>query len=85
MLATKHDRIPWPRPADYNAERERIFQAHVKLYVREGRRLPGDYVLTEHDCLGTTVVEDSVGLGSFIMDSHIGARRNHRGPTQPGR
>lgn len=42
-----------------------------ELYVREGRRLRGDYVLTENDCLGKTVVEDSVGLGSFIMDSHV--------------
>ncbi|MEY4271591.1 MAG: hypothetical protein RL250_457 [Verrucomicrobiota bacterium] len=42
-----------------------------ELYVREGRRLRGDYVLTEHDCLGKTVIEDSVGLGSFIMDSHV--------------
>ena len=42
-----------------------------ELYVREGRRLRGDYVLTEHDCLGKTIVEDSVGLGSFIMDSHV--------------
>lgn len=42
-----------------------------ELYVREGRRLRGDYVLTEHDCLGKTKVEDSVGLGSFIMDSHV--------------
>ena len=42
-----------------------------ELYVREGRRLRGDYVLTEHDCLGKTTVEDSVGLGSFIMDSHV--------------
>ena len=42
-----------------------------ELYVREGRRLRGDYVLTEHDCLGKTTVDDSVGLGSFIMDSHL--------------
>ena len=42
-----------------------------ELYVREGRRLRGDYVLTEHDCLGKVTVEDSVGLGSFIMDSHV--------------
>ena len=42
-----------------------------ELYVREGRRLRGDCVLTEHDCLGKTKVEDSVGLGSFIMDSHV--------------
>lgn len=28
-------------------------------------------MLSEHDCLGRTQVEDSVGLGSFIMDSHV--------------
>jgi hypothetical protein len=42
-----------------------------ELYVREGRRLRGDYVLSELDCRGMVTVEDSVGLGSFIMDSHI--------------
>ncbi|MFM8892537.1 MAG: FAD-dependent oxidoreductase, partial [Planctomycetia bacterium] len=171
VFATRHDSIPWPKPADYRTqryellkryvnaapgpewwnlvysrgplklnegdcnaagpvsldhvggslrwveasyeERERIFQDHVnyqqgylhflandpgipaelrsrvsqfglpnqefpetggwphELYVREGRRLRGDYVLTEHDCLGKTTIEDSVGLGSFIMDSHV--------------
>jgi len=49
-----------------------------ELYVREGRRLRGDYVLTEHDCLGKTTVEDSVGLGSFIMDSHVVRRIIYR-------
>jgi hypothetical protein len=42
-----------------------------ELYVREGRRLRGDHVLTEHDCLDKVLIEDSVGLGSFIMDSHV--------------
>ena len=42
-----------------------------ELYVREGRRLRGDHALTEHDCLGKVTIDDSVGLGSFIMDSHV--------------
>jgi hypothetical protein len=42
-----------------------------ELYVREGRRLRSEHVLTEHDCLDKVTVEDSVGLGSFIMDSHV--------------
>lgn len=100
----------WPT-ASY-AERERIFQAHVRyvagwfwflandpsvpeeirnrmaswglckdefvdtggwphqLYVREARRMVSDYVVTEHNCRGTVKVEDSVGLGSYGMDSH---------------
>jgi hypothetical protein len=29
-----------------------------------------DYVMTEHNCLGHTVVNDSIGLGSYDLDSH---------------
>lgn len=45
-----------------------------QLYVREARRMIGDYVITEHDCQGTVVAEDSVGMGSYTMDSHNCAR-----------
>lgn len=41
-----------------------------QIYVREARRMIGDYVSTEHDCRRTKVAEDSVGLGSYQMDSH---------------
>jgi hypothetical protein len=41
-----------------------------QLYVREARRLVGDYVQTEADCTGKRAVEDGVGLGSYNMDSH---------------
>jgi len=41
-----------------------------QLYVREARRMVSDYVLTEHDCRGTRRAPDSVGLGSYGMDSH---------------
>jgi hypothetical protein len=40
------------------------------LYIREGRRMVSDYVMTEHECLSEKVVEDSVGLASYNMDSH---------------
>jgi hypothetical protein len=40
------------------------------LYIREGRRMISDYVMTEHNCKGTTVAEDSVALGAYAMDSH---------------
>jgi hypothetical protein len=29
-----------------------------------------DYVMTEHDCRGTRVVPDAVGLAAYNMDSH---------------
>jgi FAD dependent oxidoreductase len=40
------------------------------LYVREARRMISDYVMTEHNCRGTTIAQDSVGLGAYGMDSH---------------
>ncbi|MCI0745826.1 MAG: FAD-dependent oxidoreductase, partial [Verrucomicrobia subdivision 3 bacterium] len=41
-----------------------------QLYVREARRMISDYVMTEHNCRGTIVADDSVGLGAYNMDSH---------------
>jgi hypothetical protein len=41
-----------------------------QLYVREARRLIGEYVVTEADCMGTRKCEDPVGMGSYALDSH---------------
>lgn len=41
-----------------------------QLYVREARRMVSDYVMTEHNCRGSRVAEDPVGLGAYGMDSH---------------
>lgn len=40
------------------------------LYVREGRRLLGEAVVTEHHCTGRETVPDPVGMGAYAMDSH---------------
>ena len=40
------------------------------LYVREGRRMIGRYVLTERDILHQVSKPDSIGVGSFPIDSH---------------
>jgi hypothetical protein len=42
-----------------------------QLYVREARRMTGEYVVTEADCTGKTVAQDPVALASYEMDSHI--------------
>ncbi len=39
-------------------------------YVREARRMVSDYVQTENDCKRVRKAADSVGLGSYNMDSH---------------
>ncbi|RYD38814.1 MAG: FAD-dependent oxidoreductase [Verrucomicrobiaceae bacterium] len=41
-----------------------------ELYVREGRRMVSEYVMTEHECTSRKIPEDSVGLAAYTMDSH---------------
>ena len=41
-----------------------------QLYIREARRMVSDYVVTEADCRRERIAPDSVGLGSYNMDSH---------------
>ncbi len=41
-----------------------------QLYVREARRMIGEYVMTENNCMARETAEDSIGLGAYGMDSH---------------
>ncbi len=45
-----------------------------QLYVREARRMISDHVMSEKNCLRKEVVEDSVGMGAYNMDSHNAQR-----------
>lgn len=71
-----HPRVPesirqemsqWGLPTDEFVDNENW--PH-QLYIREARRMVSDYVVTEHDCRRETLAPDSVGLGSYNMDSH---------------
>ena len=42
----------------------------TQLYVREARRLVGEYVMTEHNCWGNVVASRPVAMGAYTMDSH---------------
>lgn len=41
-----------------------------ELYVREARRMIGQYVMTEHNCRGEETVDDGIAMGAYPMDSH---------------
>lgn len=58
---------PWGLPRD-----EFVDSGHwpSQLYVRESRRMIGEYVVTEHVVRLKESVPDSIGMGSFAMDSH---------------
>ena len=59
-----------------------------ELYVREGRRMIGAYVMTEANCTSKVEAENSVGLASYNMDSHncerivIDGRTRNEGDVQ---
>jgi hypothetical protein len=45
-----------------------------QLYVREARRMIGQYVMTEHHCRSTQTAPDSVALGAYGIDLHATRR-----------
>jgi hypothetical protein len=55
----------WGLPAD-----EFTDTGHLphQLYVREARRMLGEYVLTEHDLTGARAQHDVVAMGSYHLD-----------------
>lgn len=41
-----------------------------QIYVREARRMIGEFVMTENEVLGLSPVTQPAGMGSYTMDSH---------------
>lgn len=45
-----------------------------QLYIREARRMIGEFVMKEADALGKTKVPNPVGMGSYSLDAHNAQR-----------
>lgn len=41
-----------------------------QLYIREARRMKGDFVMTEHDVRRDKIKDDVIAMGSYNIDSH---------------
>lgn len=77
LYFTAHDqRIPsvirefvarWGLPKDEYVETDHWTP---QLYVRESRRMVGEYVATQADCEGRRIAPDGVAMAAYTMDSH---------------
>ncbi|MEA5401597.1 FAD-dependent oxidoreductase [Arcicella sp. DC2W] len=45
-----------------------------QLYIREARRMIGEFVMKEADALGKTQVPNPIGMGSYALDAHNAQR-----------
>jgi hypothetical protein len=41
-----------------------------QLYIREARRMIGNYVMSQKNCEGLEIVDDPIGMAAYGMDSH---------------
>jgi hypothetical protein len=59
--------LEWGYPKDEYLDNDHF---SPQLYIREARRLVGEYVMTQRNCEGREVVKDGIGLAAYTMDSH---------------
>ncbi len=57
----------WGYPKDEYQENNHF---SPQMYVREARRMVGEYIMTEHHCEGRETVADGIGMAAYTMDSH---------------
>lgn len=65
--ALRTEMLHWGYPKD------EFVQTHhwtPQLYIREARRMRGEYVMTQANCVGRARVMDGVGMAAYTMDSH---------------
>ena len=66
-LHLREQMLKWGYPKD-----EYLDNGHFshQIYVREARRMVGEYVMTQRNCEGQEKVTDGVGMAAYTMDSH---------------
>jgi len=63
----RNEMLKWGYPKDEYKENNHW---SPQMYIREARRMIGDYVMTQANCEGREKVADGVGMAAYTMDSH---------------
>jgi hypothetical protein len=63
----RDEMLKWGYPKDEYVDNKNW--SH-QAYIREARRMVGEYVMTQHNCEGKEAVSDGVGMAAYTMDSH---------------
>lgn len=63
----RHEMLKWGYPKDEYTDNGNW---SPQMYIREARRMIGEYVMTQANCEGKEIVTDGVGMAAYTMDSH---------------
>ncbi|MEZ0487731.1 FAD-dependent oxidoreductase [Fibrella aquatica] len=63
----RDEMLKWGYPKDEYTDNNHF--SH-QLYIREARRMVGEYVMTQANCEGKAIVSDGIGMAAYTMDSH---------------
>jgi FAD dependent oxidoreductase len=63
----RNEMLKWGYPRDEYPDNDHW---SPQPYIRESRRMLGEYIMTEANCFGKIRVADSVGEAAYTMDSH---------------
>lgn len=66
-LHLRNEMLQWGYPKDEYIENNNWTP---QMYVRETRRMVGEYVMSQANCEGKELVTDGIGLAAYTMDSH---------------
>jgi hypothetical protein len=65
--ALRNEMQQWGYPKDEYTDKNNF---SPQPYIRESRRMTGDYVMTQANCESRATVTDGVGMAAYTMDSH---------------
>jgi hypothetical protein len=73
----RNQMLAWGYPKDEYVDNDHFTP---QLYIREARRMVGEYVMTQKNCEGDEVAPDGIALAAYTMDSHNCQRLVVRNP-----